>query len=63
MAGPICTKLSEVVEGRCEIDLVKIFFDPALFKKLTFAETRMLRLGWWGGQITTRILSLFKKPN
>ena len=31
------------------------------FKKLTFAEPRMLKLGWWGGQIKKRILSLFKK--
>ena len=25
------------------------FFDPSTFKKLTFAEPRMLKLGWWGG--------------
>ena len=23
----------------------------------------MLKLGWWGGQITTRALSMFKRPN
>ena len=39
------------------------FFDLSMFKKLTFAEPRMLKLGWWGGHISTRILSLFKKPN
>ena len=41
----------------------KNFFDPSTFKKLTFAEPRMLKLGWWGGQITTRCMFLFKKPN
>ena len=41
----------------------KNFFDPSTFKKLTFAEPRMLKLGWWGGQMTTRCMFLFKKPN
>ena len=26
MAGPICTQLSEVLEGRGKIDIAKIFF-------------------------------------
>ena len=63
MAGPICTKLSEVAERRVEIGLMKNFFDLSTFKKLTFSEPRMLKLGWWGSQITTKILYLFKKPN
>ena len=33
-----------------------------MFKKLTFAEPKKLKLGWWGGQITTRCMFLFKKP-
>ena len=41
----------------------KNFFDPSTFKKLTFSEPRMLKLGWWGGQITTICMFLFKKPN
>ena len=41
----------------------KIFFDPSMFKKLTFSVPLMLKLGWWGGQITTRALSMFKRPN
>ena len=53
MAAPRRPKLTGCVEGMSEIVLAKDFFDPSTFKKLTFAEPRMLKLGWWGGQITT----------
>ena len=52
------------VLGACpRLSSRKNFFDRSTFKKLTFAEPRMLKLGWWGGQITTRCMFLFKKPN
>ena len=41
----------------------KNVLDTSMFKKLTFAEPWMLKLGWWwGGQLIIRTLSMFKKP-
>ena len=61
MAAPRKPKLTGCVESMSQMGLTKNFY-LSTFKKLTFAEPRMLKLGWWGGQIT-RILSLFKKPH
>ena len=53
MATPRRPELTGCVAGMSEIVLPKDFFYLSMFKKLTFAEPRMLKLGWWGGQITT----------
>ena len=62
LGGP---NLQGVLRACPRLSSRKNFFDPSTFKKLTFAEPRMLKLGWWGGQmtITTRCMILFKKPN
>ena len=63
MAAPGSPNLHVEPEGMSEIVLAQEFFNPSMLKKLTFAEPRMLKLGWWGGQIATRCVILFKKPN
>ena len=60
LGGP---NLQGVLRACPRLSSRKNFFDPSMFKKLTFSEPRMLKLGWWGGQITTICMFLFKKLN